>query len=197
MSKIEYDNFVGVYDGFFSEEFCDNLIKHFEWCSANNKSWNRPEQESVKKDESICLNPINAQEISFSHPNISQYIGEFNSVFWDVCYNNYLSNYSVLANYDQHTIYTYKVQKTEPSGGYHVWHSEDGEKSHSGRIGVYLLYLNDVEEGGETEFLYLSKRVKPKKGRLVIFPSNYPWAHRGNPPLSGTKYIMTGWMEFN
>jgi hypothetical protein len=53
-----------------------------------------------------------------------------------------------------------------------------------------------VEEGGETEFLYLSQRVKPKTGRLVIFPSGYVHTHRGNPPLSGEKYIMTGWIEF-
>ena len=197
MNKIEYDNFVGIYDGFFSDEFCDNLIKHFEWCSANNRAWDRPEQEMFKKDQSICLNPVTPQEITFAHPNVGAFIGEFNSVFWDTCYKNYLSQYSVLANYHQHTIYSYKVQKTEPGGGYHVWHSEDGELVHSRRVGVYLLYLNDVEEGGETEFLYLSKRIKPKKGRLLIFPPNFPWAHRGNPPLTGTKYIMTGWMEFN
>ena len=40
-------------------------------------------------------------------------------------------------------------------------------------------------------------RVAAKKGRLVIFPANYPWTHRGNPPLSGEKYIMTGWVEFS
>jgi hypothetical protein len=81
-------------------------------------------------------------------------------------------------------------------GGYHIWHSEDGDKNFAFRVGVYILYLNDVAEGGETEFLYLSKRIAPKKGRLIIFPPNYPWTHRGNPPLSGEKYILTGWTEF-
>ena len=94
------------------------------------------------------------------------------------------------------TIYSYKIQRTDPTGGYHVWHSEDGGKHFALRVGVYLLYLNDVEEGGETEFLYLSKRIKPTKGTLLIFPPNYPWAHRGNPPISNSKYIMTGWTEY-
>lgn len=194
---VSYDDFVGVYDNVFSNELCDNLIKYFEHCQQGNYTYNRPEAESVKNDNSTNLNPTSTFEINFMWPNISMFVREFNDKFWNVCYKDYLSKYSVLSNYDAHTIYTYKVQKTLPGGGYHVWHSEDGGRSHCGRVGVYILYLNDVEEGGETEFLYISRRVPAKKGRLVIFPPNYPWAHRGNPPLSGVKYIMTGWTEFS
>lgn len=194
--KSTYQNFVGIYDNAISEQMCDQLIEYFEWCQKNNRTYARPEEERVKKDDSTILNPADYSEINFSYPNIQNFICDFNDKFWSQCYKEYLENYSVLLDYDKHTIYTYKVQKTLPSGGYHVWHSEDGTKSHAFRIGVYILYLNDVEEGGETEFLYQSMRVAPKKGRLVIFPSNYPWAHRGNPPLSGVKYILTGWTEF-
>ena len=194
--KSQYDNFVGIYDDVFSEQYCDQLIEHFEWSLKHNRTYERTENESIKKDESTNLNPVFNQDISFVTPNITGYINEFNQGFWDVCYAEYMKNYSVLSDYQKHTIYTYKIQKTQPSGGYHVWHCEEGSREHSSRIGVYILYLNDVEDGGETEFLYLSKRIKPKKGRLLIFPSNYPWAHRGNPPLSGEKYIMTGWVEF-
>ena len=66
--------------------------------------------------------------------------------------------------------------------------------SNEPRALVYSVYLNDVEEGGETEFLHFSKRVKPKTGRIVIWPAGFPYLHRGNPPLSGTKYILTSWM---
>ena len=59
----------------------------------------------------------------------------------------------------------------------------------------YTIYLNDVEEGGETEFLHQSVRVKPKTGRIVFWPAGYPFVHRGNPPLKGEKYIMTGWLN--
>ena len=52
----------------------------------------------------------------------------------------------------------------------------------------------DIEEGGETEFLHFSKRVKPKTGRIVIWPAAFPYVHRGNPPLAGEKYILTSWM---
>lgn len=195
-ANVTHENFVGVYDGFFSDAFCNNLVDYFEWCSQNNRTFSRQEQEVIKKDDSTILSPFSPQHISFVSANLGEFLREFNSVFWDTCYKDYREQYSVLSNYERHTIYTYKVQKTNPSGGYHIWHAEDGEVCHSRRVGVYILYLNDVAEGGETEFLYLSKRIAPKKGRLIIFPPNYPWAHRGNPPLSGDKYIMTGWLEF-
>jgi hypothetical protein len=88
-----------------------------------------------------------------------------------------------------------KIQKTIPMGGYHVWHSENSTLETKGRAVAWMLYLNDVVEGGETEFLYQSKRVKPKTGRLVIWPAGWTHTHRGNPPLEGEKYIITGWME--
>ena len=66
----------------------------------------------------------------------------------------------------------------------------------SHRLALVLLYLNDVAEGGETEFLYQSLRIKPKKGTVIICPTDFTHTHRGNPPLSKTKYIATGWVEF-
>ena len=197
MKKVSNENFVGVYDNFFSPKFCDNLIEHFEWCQKANVTYNRPEPESIKADNSANLNPTDIQEINFATPNIQGFLGEFNDAFWNECYADYLDKFSVLKDYHQHTIYSYKIQKTLPTQGYHVWHSEDGAINISRRVGVYILYLNDVDEGGETEFLYFSKRIPARQGRLVIFPPNFPWAHRGNPPLSGAKYIMTGWLEFN
>ena len=60
---------------------------------------------------------------------------------------------------------------------------------------TWMLYLNTVQEGGETEFLYKSLRVQPKAGRFVLWPSGYTHTHRGNPPLNQDKYILTGWAE--
>jgi hypothetical protein len=57
--------------------------------------------------------------------------------------------------------------------------------------------LNDVEEGGETEFYYQDKKIKPKAGRMVIAPSGFTHTHRGNVPTSNDKYILTSWVLFN
>ena len=61
------------------------------------------------------------------------------------------------------------------------------------RFLVWSIFLNDVEEGGELEFLNYPVRVKPKKGSMVLFPPYFTHLHRGNPPISNNKYIATGW----
>ena len=59
-----------------------------------------------------------------------------------------------------------------------------------------MVYLNDVEEGGETEFLYQQKRIPPTEGTLIIHPAGLTPAHRGNPPLAGVKNVINASMEF-
>ena len=61
------------------------------------------------------------------------------------------------------------------------------------RIISSITYLNDDYEGGETEYLYYKKRIKPEKGKLLIWPAGMTHCHRGGLVLSGTKYIATGW----
>jgi hypothetical protein len=53
--------------------------------------------------------------------------------------------------------------------------------------------LNDVYEGGETEFVD-GTLIKPERGKLIIFPAYWNYHHQGRPPISNTKYIVTGWI---
>ena len=94
------------------------------------------------------------------------------------------------------------VQKySKQVGGYYYWHSEIYPKDPScealHRVLLFMFYLNDVDEGGETEFLYAEKKLKPTKGQMVIAPAGFTHTHRGNVPLSSDKYILTSWILFN
>lgn len=190
-------DFIGVYENAFQEDFCNGLIEYYKWCKENNQTWRRSEApQHQKNDESCVVNPSHHNEIEFTSSHLSGYIREFNGVFWDTCYKKYSQEFESISTLNKHTTFTYKIQETHPSEGYHLWHCEQDCPEHSRRIAAYIVYLNDVEEGGETEFLYQLKRVKPTRGTVVIFPSSYTHFHRGNPPLSGTKYILTGWLEF-
>ncbi|MBD8655114.1 2OG-Fe(II) oxygenase [Oxalobacteraceae sp. CFBP 13730] len=86
------------------------------------------------------------------------------------------------------------------SGGYHHWHSEIYPQNASceslHRVLLWMVYLNDVADGGETEFLYQGRKIAPKQGRLVIAPAGFTHTHRGNVAVSGDKYIATSWILY-
>ena len=62
------------------------------------------------------------------------------------------------------------------------------------RVLTYLFYLNDVDEGGETEFYGGDIKIKPKQGKMILFPSSWTYPHSGKMPVSSNKYIITGWI---
>jgi hypothetical protein len=86
------------------------------------------------------------------------------------------------------------------SGGYPHWHSEiyprDPHAETLHRALLYTLYLNDVPEGGETEFYYQERKIAPRAGTLLIAPAGFTHTHRGNTPLRCDKYIATSWVLF-
>jgi hypothetical protein len=61
---------------------------------------------------------------------------------------------------------------------------------------VFLWYLNDVAEGGETEFCNLGIKVAPRTGRLLMFPPYWMFQHAGLPPVSNDKYIVSTYLLF-
>lgn len=98
---------------------------------------------------------------------------------------------------------TTNIQKYEKGkGGYFHWHSENYPHPHSSdndsmhRVLLWMFYLNDVSEGGETEFFHQNVKIKPKAGTLVIAPSDFTHTHRGSMPISNDKYIFTSWLLF-
>ena len=61
-----------------------------------------------------------------------------------------------------------------------------------------VIYLNDNYEGGEIAFPRLDKLVyKPKRGDVVIFPSNYIYEHSSEPMIFGDKYSVVIMMDIN
>jgi len=191
---VNITNFIGVYDNYITEEECNKAIKLFEDQNKFNKTLNRLDFEQVpvthKQDQQYFAAPNN---INVWWEELKPMIVNF-----DIAWNHYIKNTGAGDAYDQGPFYftDLKIQKTLPTEGYHIWHIEHGKGyNNECRAFVFSIYLNDVDEGGETEFLNFSKRVKPKKGRIVIWPSAFPYLHRGNPPLSGEKYILTSWMN--
>ena len=64
------------------------------------------------------------------------------------------------------------------------------------RVLAWMIYLNDVTDGGETEFPTQGKRFQPRAGDVLIWPAYWTHPHRGIVSESQTKYIVTGWFDF-
>ncbi len=70
------------------------------------------------------------------------------------------------------------------------------------RTWTAMVYLNNVEEGGETYFKHLKLKIKPQKGTLVAWNNvykngipNLKTMHEALPPVSGNKYVITKWFR--
>tara|TARA_R100001460_G_scaffold6184_1_gene16346 strand:- start:620 stop:1216 length:597 start_codon:yes stop_codon:yes gene_type:complete len=190
---MNINNFIGVYDNYITKEECDKAIKLYEEQNKFNNTINRSNFEGApiltKQDKQFFVAP----------DNINVWWQDLKSLMvnLDMAWKHYEKNVAAAEAYGQPGFHytSLKIQKTLRTEGYHTWHIEHNKGfDNEARAFVFAVYLNDVEEGGETEFLNFSQRVKPKTGRIVIWPAGFPYVHRGNPPLSGEKYILTSWM---
>ncbi|MGA9422473.1 MAG: 2OG-Fe(II) oxygenase [Rhodanobacteraceae bacterium] len=67
----------------------------------------------------------------------------------------------------------------------------------SDRYLVFLWYLNDVAEGGETRFCDFDLNVAARAGRLLMFPPYWMFQHAGLPPRSNNMYILSTYLLFD
>jgi prolyl 4-hydroxylase len=81
---------------------------------------------------------------------------------------------------------------------------EEHARERGQRTFTFMVYLNDVESGGETEFINLKQKIKPKKGTAIIWNSlnedgsnNHNTLHQAHPVQSGFKSIITKWFRSN
>jgi len=175
---------------------CHQIIEELEFKIQTQPSIIWKNQEGLsRKDESILLDTKYAYEGLDIRRHLG--LGDLSNVV-NECLDEALREYVEIfesLKLCNLTSVQQKIQKTTKSGGYHNWHFEQIAYENSSRVLVWSIYLNDVKEGGETEFLYQSERVKAEQGKILVFPANFLYTHRGNPPLSGDKYILTGWFN--
>ena len=177
--NFEIEDFIGVFPEAVNPDFCDYLVNYMEQSAHVMGGRNY----THVKDKQICLD-------AFS-PGESKTLMEF----VNGCLYFYINEISYLTNFN-YVSAVVLLQKTQPTQGYHMFHGEDINWNLQNRTMAWMVYLNDVPEGGETEFLYQKRKIKPEKGTVVIWPGGYTHLHRGNPPMSD-KYIATGWYQGN
>ena len=182
-------NFIGVFDGYILPSDCKKVIEYYE----NENKFAKFTRQNLEKVPPVAKDDTAK---ALTSANIHTWKDNFKAFFanFDMALKKYVDSTSLNTLYHELKYTGMKIQKTLPGQGYHIWHIEHG-RGEEDRVLTYLIYLNEVEEGGETELLHQSARIKPKTGRILIFPAGFPYVHRGNPPLKGNKYILTSWIN--
>jgi hypothetical protein len=197
---MNLNNFVFVKEDAFSSKFCDDIIQDFELYKNTGRA--RAGQSGVGINNTVKnttdLNILDFPELK------AKYNDELNNTFNYLLSEEYLGKIPFQEEFDKGMLFfnqtfyeILQVQKYDQNTGhYNGWHAETGSFEMSRRMFVFILYLNDVNEGGETELLYTGLKVKPKKGQLLIHPASYPFVHKGHTPISDSKYILTTWLSY-
>ena len=92
----------------------------------------------------------------------------------------------------------YNIQHYAPGEGFYSFHYERGSSKlpMCNRHLVWMTYLNDVTDGGGTDFYHQEYTVNAEKGKTVIWPVDWTYTHRGQVSPTQEKYIITGWYSF-
>jgi hypothetical protein len=167
-----------VYDNAFDK--CEELIHR---SLRNRGAWQRAtvgNQELNPEMRNCDLMPID-----------TSIKGHLNDIILAKCLFDHADHYgkethSAISDMEPLQLLHYKK-----SDQYYRPHVDDGAEQP--RIFSAVLYLNDVEEGGETRFTKFNIAVKPKQGRLLMFPSNYAYEHEALPPQSEEKFAVVTW----
>lgn len=177
-----------------NEYLCDDLIRMFELDIVN--------QKKGVTIGGIDTHVKNTNDITFSNMS-TEYWSECSKHITNILYDNLkewrnqfkLSEENTFALPKHLTMKNgFLLQKYEKNSGIYTYHDDFAiSESREYRVATFIFYLNNVENGGETEFMD-SFKVKPEQGKLVLFPSVWCYYHRGKMPISNDKYIITGWL---
>ena len=192
---MSLNDFLETYDGFISEKNSKEVLRLFEKLGEiadvpKNQGlayFNKGRQKvctSVTFDFDDTVNPCGPLLESCIQAGLKSYVDKY----------PFLRNINKFGGSRWRICPTYNIQKYEgEKEGYFTLHCEHAA-GYPYRMLVWMIYLNDAISG--TEFPSQNRILKPKAGRLAIWPAAWTHPHRGVTPNQGLKYIATGWGYF-
>ena len=192
--NLTLSTFIKTYDNALTEEFCQKVCDKFDKDDrlTPGRLGNVPRVDKRTKD-TTDLGVTSLKDAGW---------GEEDKVFFDSL-DKHMQMYwediekvkgkTPLASGTEVTDKGYQIMRYEPDGYFHWHHDFIVEKNKGARIITFIWYLNNANKEGYTEFCDGTIST-PKTGKLLIFPADWMYIHRGRPPKIGRKYICTGWM---
>ena len=191
LNEDQYPHFIGSWN-IENDTLCKEIIDLFE----GNKNLQKQgvtglgKDTTIKKTTDITVKPNDLKDIKFKCLN--NYINELYK-----CFIDYQSQWPFVKNLikDIH-IGSFNIQKYLPGDHFARIHTEREDIKSSHRLFAWMTYLDDVDDGGTTNFSHYDIKIKPEIGKTLIWPAEWTHAHSGEILNSGVKYIITGWMHF-
>lgn len=180
------NNFIGAWTP-SDTSICDKIIEYY---TSNPSKYEGTSGLGVDKSNKDSLDCIFEDADLFA---------EYTSTCLRPAVEEYVKRYIYAHEYAAwNVVEKVGIQYYKPGAGYHAWHTERcvGKVPNAARHLVFMTYLNDVTDCGETEWYYQKLKVQPRKGLTVIWPADWTFTHRGVTSPTQDKYVVTGWFSY-
>ena len=190
------DNLIQVYDDVIDKDSCNTLIGKFE--TYENQHEEVYQEEGDKKIAFKQLQMVKFEEWESVQQGMLELFQDY-IVRYKMDCNIKVKQWPVEYGYEAIRMKRYLNNDSDRFDP----HVDVLDYETSRRFLAFFIYVNDVDEGGETKFLnlykpgtYIPLTVTPKRGRLLMFPPLWPWYHAGLKPESGNKYLIHSYCHY-
>lgn len=181
----QLNNFIS---GYYLDDtsICDKIVEYQK---------NSPDKHQGKINNGVFSNVKKSTDVFLENDLLTEYL----SKHLQPCVDEYIKQYEFCNYYAPFGVReNVIIQHYAPSEGFYGWHTERTylKMPAVSRHLVFMTYLNDVTDGGQTEFFHQKLKIKPEKGLTLIWGADWTFTHRGITSEMQDKYIVTGWTNF-
>lgn len=184
-SPIPLEEYIVTFDDIIDDDLCNEILKEY-----NEQDWKPTLVGSGVVDRTI--RNVDTVGISYQHSiNVNpEKRKELDKRLFD-CASKAIEKYNEMV----------PLAKIEQDSGYELLRYQEGQfyTEHTDsfkaqpRAVSCSFSLNDDYDGGEWGFFDNKIKIKPKKGSVVMFPSNFMYPHQINTVTKGTRYSIITW----
>jgi hypothetical protein len=182
----ELQDFIHIYENSLEPDICNFLISLFDQIPDKHERHDnngKPNFTQFNLTENRELTP----EVNQVHNRIIRKIFEYRDKYYEFVDKRVFP--------EEHALEQFRIKKYEPNGvDQFDTHVDVVDYGSSRRFLSFMWYLNDVESGGQT--IFKDVQIQPKQGTLIMFPPLWMFPHKGEPPISGPKYIMSAYLHY-
>ena len=171
---------IKIYDNALPDVICKGLIDVFEK--------NTEHHEFIDYNSCPCFTQLNLNDFyPNTVPPLIPYLVELYKKYKKDIKSKYIPPLK--------DIEKFRIKRYNTSGHERFDEHVDVTDSISSRRAIaFLFYLNDND--GNTLFPLHNLNIKPVSGRVIVFPPTWEYPHKGLPPRSNSKYIMSTYVHY-